>query len=181
MDSAGTLVALVGAAVLLWAALEKIRDPRLITSALHQLGFGALAPLAAVLLIVVELAVGVALVLRPDLRATQVGVVVLAGAFALAGVVALRRELPIPCGCLGSASSGELGVNQLLAFVAWIGGVALISRSDTSALSPSERIDLLAIVVVSIAALRVVTIFDGWRQARGDRVSARETYTWLRR
>lgn len=181
MDSVGSVVALVGASVLLWAALEKARDPKLITSALRQLGFGALAAPAAVLVIVVELAVGAALVLRPDLRATQVGVLVLAGAFALAGLVALRRELPIPCGCFGSAGSGDLGVNQLLAFVAWAGAVALISRSETRALSQSERIDMLAVVVVGIAALRVVTIFGGWRQARGDRVSARETYTWLHR
>ena len=177
----GTTVALVGASILLWAGLEKARDPASTASTLRQLGAPARLANAAVLIIPAELAVALGLVFRPDSAVTLGGVVLLAGAFALAGLLALRRDEPVRCSCFGSGWGGYLGRNQVLGLVPWGGGAAFLHVVDLAAPSPSRGAAMLAGVGLSMAGVRLVPVLGAWREARGDRLSARETYLWLRR
>jgi methylamine utilization protein MauE len=176
-----TTIALMGAAILLWAGLEKARDPGSTVSTLLQLGVPARLARAAGLLIVAELAVGLGLVFRPDSAWTQVGVVVLAGAFAGAGLLALRRGERIRCACFGSGRRGYLGANQIKALVPWVGGAAILRVGDVERPSPSRGAELLAGIALTMAGLRLVPLVGAWREARGDRRSAIETYVWARR
>ena len=177
----GTTVALVGASILLWAGLEKARDPASTASTLRQLGASARLANAAVLIIPAELAVALGLVFRPDSAVTLGGVVLLAGAFALAGLLALRRDEPVRCSCFGSGWGGYLGRNQVLGLVPWVGGAAFLHVVDLAAPSPSRGAAMLAGVGLTMAGVRLVPVLGAWREARGDRLSARETYLWLRR
>jgi Methylamine utilisation protein MauE len=176
-----TTVALVGASILLWAALEKARDPASTASTLRQLGAPASLANAAGLIILAELAVALGLVFRPDSAVTQAGVVLLAGAFALAGLLALRRDEPVRCTCFGSRRSGYLGANQVLALVPWVGGALFLYIADVAPPSPPRGAALLAGVGLAMAGVRLVPVLGAWREARGDRRSAQETYLWLHR
>lgn len=176
-----TTVALVGASILLWAALEKARDPGATVSTVRQLGAPAGLANAAVLIIPAELTVALGLVFRPDSAVTQAGVVLLAGAFAFAGLLALRRDEPVRCSCFGAGRGGHLGANQVLALVPWVGGAAFLHVAHLVAPSPSRGATMLAGVGLVMASLRLVPVLRAWREARGDRRSARETYLWLQR
>ena len=175
-----TLIALVGASILLWAALEKARNPRATASTLRQLSVPA-GLAGAALVIAAELAVGLGLVLRPDSVWTQSAVVALAGAFALAGLIALRRDAAIRCTCFGPGGGGYLGASQVVAFVPWAGGAAVLSVSGVTPPSPSHAAAMLAGVALTMSGLRLVPVLGVWWEARGDRLSARETYVWLHR
>jgi hypothetical protein len=176
-----TTVALVGASILLWAGLEKARDPASTASTLRQLGVPARLTNAAGLIIPAELAVALGLVFRPDSAVTQGGVILLAGAFALAGLLALRRNEPVRCSCFGSGWGGNLGRNQVLGLVPWVGGAAFLHVVDLAPPSPSRGAAMLAGVGLTMAGARLVPVLGAWREARGDRRSARETYLWLQR
>lgn len=177
-----TTVAMVGAALLLWAGLEKARDPGATASTLEQLGVpAAVAAGAAGLVVAAELAVGIALVFRPDALPTQGGVIALAAAFGLAGLLALHRGEQIRCTCFGPGRRGYLGRNQLAALVPWVGMAAFLHVADVAPPSPSEGASILAAVALAMTVLRLVPMFGAWREARGDRRSARETYVWLHR
>lgn len=176
-----TAVALVGASILLVAGLEKARDPASTASTLRQLGLSATLANVGVLIIPAELAVAVGLLFRPDSAVTQGGVVLLAGAFAVAGLLALRREEPVRCTCFGSGRSGTLGTNQLLALVPWVAGAAFLQVADLAPPSPSRGAAMLAGVGLTMAGVRLIPLLGAWREARGDRLSARETYLWLHR
>jgi hypothetical protein len=176
-----TAVALVGASILLVAGLEKARDPASTTSTLRQLGLPAVLANVGMLVIPAELAVALGLVFRPDSGVTQAGVVLLAGAFAVAGLLALRRDEPVRCTCFGSGRSGYLGSSQLLALVPWVGGAAFLHVATLTPPSPSRGAAMLAGAGLTMAAVRLIPLLGAWREARGDRLSARETYLWLHR
>jgi hypothetical protein len=176
-----TVVVAVSASILLWAGLEKARDPGALASTLRHLGLPATVARGAGLVIAAELGVGLAIVFRPDSLLTQGGVVLLAVAFALAGLLALRRDEPIRCTCFGPGSLGYLGVSQIVALVPWVGAAVVLDAADVVRPSPSEGASMLAMVALAITGLRLVTVLDVSREARADRRSARETYAWLRR
>jgi hypothetical protein len=176
-----TTVALLGAFVLLWAGLEKARDPGAPASTLRALGVPPRLAALGVLIIPTELAIGVALVFRPDSAWTQGGVLVLAGAFAVAGLLALRGDQQIRCACFGSGRGGYLGADQVLALMAWIAGVAILNVADAGHPAASQASALLAGVAVTMAAVRLMPVVGAWHEARGDRRSAVETYRWLHR
>src|SRR5215203_5898680 len=93
-------VTLVMASALLWAGLEKAVRLSSVAKTLHQLGMPERgAGVAAPLVVAVELSVAVGLLFRPRSLATLVGVLALAAAFALSGLIALRRNEKIRCGC----------------------------------------------------------------------------------
>jgi hypothetical protein len=112
---------------------------------------------------------------------TQGGVVLLAGAFALAGLLALRRDEPVRCTCFGSGRNGYLGANQVLAFVPWVGGAMFLYVTDVTPPSPPHGAAMLAGVGLAMAGVRLIPVLGAWREARGDRRSAREMYLWLHR
>ena len=181
MEGLATTVALVGAFVLLWAGLEKARDPGAPASTLRALGVPPRLAALGVLVIPTELAIGVALVFRPDSAWTQGGVLVLAGAFAFAGLLALRRDEQIRCACFASGRGGYLGANQVLGLVAWITGVVIVNVANADQPAASQASALLAGVAVTMAGVHLVPVVGAWHEARGDRRSAQETYRWLHR
>jgi hypothetical protein len=181
MDVVATTIASLGAVVLLWAGLEKARDPGSAASMLRELGVPGRLAVLGVLAIPAEIAVAVALVFRPDSLWTQGGVIVLAGAFALAGLLALRRDKPIRCACFGSGRGGYLGADQVVALVPWAAGVATLRLADVGHPTPAEATELLAALALAMAGARLALLLGAWHEARGDRRSARETYVWLHR
>ncbi len=171
------------AAVLLWAGLEKARSPASMAATLRQLGLSEDASLRGVALLAsAEVAAAIGLIFLPGSAVTLVGVVVLAAAFAGAGVVALRRTDPVACSCFGPFGRGRLGWSQIIAFPLW-GAGALLVRDAVGTASPSFAEAALALVSVGLvlAALRAWPLVGAWRQARADRRSAQEMLVWLPR
>jgi hypothetical protein len=181
VGASAAIVALFGASVLLWAGLEKARNPAATVSTLRQLGVPTALANAAGLVVAAEVAVALALVFRPGSGWTHAAVAGLAGAFALAGVVALRKEERIRCTCFGSGTGGYLGTSQIAALVPWLGGVAFLSAADPPDPSAARAASTLAAIALAMALLRLGSLASAWREARADRVTARETYRWARR
>lgn len=174
-----TVVASIAvAAVLLSAALAKLAEPRAIEETIRRLGFGGIARGAALLLIAGETAVGAGLLFRPDAASTQLGLLVLAGAFAAAGIIALARREAIPCSCFGSAAR-PLGRQQLIAFVPLAATAALLRLFVHDAPPLPTGAVLFACVSLAIAARAAASAALELRQSRSDRRSAQESYLWL--
>lgn len=179
MDFLATTVALVMAAVLLWAGLEKARSLTPTASTLHQLGVPeSFAKSGALFLLIAESAVALGLILRPGSAEILTGVVVLAGAFALGGLIALGRDEPILCNCFGAGGSGYLGRSQLVALPFWLAGALLLWLARPAPSSMSEAAVSFAVIGLAIAALRGFTALGGWKEARGDRRSFEERSVW---
>jgi len=175
----GTAVALVMAAVLFFAAVAKVASSAPLVDTLERLGLTPfLARAAAPLVPWAELTVGVAVVFRPDSVAVQMGVVILAGCFAIAGLLAFRLKEPVPCSCFGTGGGGKLGSRQTIAFFLWAAGVVVVRRAH---IAPALDVGAaqFAAVALSIAAARAVAPVRLWIEGRGDRLSAREMYAWL--
>jgi hypothetical protein len=183
MIALGLCVAMVMAAVLLWAGLAKFTNLGGIASTLQALGAPAtwshrasgVVPLSEVLT-----ALGV--LFAPHSRWTLVAVVALGGAFALAGLVAVLRKERIRCDCFGpGATGGYLGLTQILALPAWVGGVSILYYSIRTSLPLATGASLFAAAGLITATLKAVALRKVVREARGDRLSAGEMYLWLPR
>ena len=181
MTAVGLCVAMVMAAVLLCAGLAKFTNLGGIAATLQALGVPAtwshrasgLVPLSEVLT-----AQGV--LFAPHSRWTLVAVVALGGAFALAGLVAALRKERIRCNCFGSSAAGAyLGLTQVLALPAWVGGALILHYGIPSPLPPATGASLLAAAGLAIATLKAVALWKVVLEARGDRLSAEEMYVWL--
>lgn len=182
MQIATTGVALAMACVLLWAGLEKARNLASVASAMAQLGVPAsIAGAAAALLAAAEIAVALGLIFRPGSVATLAGVLGLAGAFAIAGLTAFRRNARIRCGCFGPYGEASLGMTQVAAFPLWLAGAALLWLEGASELPDARPASLLAAAGLIMAALRAVSALKAAQGARGDRRSAQEMLVWLQR
>jgi len=182
MEIVATAVALTLAVVLFWAGLEKVRHLTPFVSTLRQMGIpaGGAQP-AALVLLGAELGVAVGLVLRPASAMTLTAVLSLAGAFAVSGLIALRRKQTVRCGCFGPYGNGYLGMNQIAAFPLWVGAVALLWVQGTPPPSGLRAASALAAVGLTLAALRAVHAVRAAHEARGDRRSADEMLVWLPR
>lgn len=166
------------ATVLFRAALEKVRKPGQLAATIRSLGAPIPVALPAALIVTLaEFIVGVALLFRPENSLAQLGVVGLAAVFALAGILALRREEPIVCSCFGT-EGGYLGVRQLLLFVPWA-GAAMVLRYGAHEVPPEVAAAFLAAIAVGLATVRGNDILKALNEARGDRRSAEEMYEWL--
>ena len=180
MTLLATAARLAMAAVLLRAAAEKARDVRSMAATIRALGAPrATARPGALLLITTEIAVALAVLFRPDATATHAGIVALSALFALAGLVALLRDEPIRCGCFGAGGSAYLGITQLIAFVPWIAGAAILRFGVAAAPPLLESAAWFAATSLMIAAERGASVWKARSEARGDRRSAQETYAWL--
>jgi hypothetical protein len=172
-------VTLIMAGVLLRAAVEKVRDLRPTAATMRALGVpDGLASVAAASVTAAELSVAAAVLFRPDATPTHLGIVALAAAFALAGLLALRRDEPIRCNCFGPGS-GDLGKTQLLALAPWLGGVAVLRLGFAEAPDLSRSALCFAATSLSLVAIRLLAVRKAWLEARGDRRSAQEMYAWL--
>ena len=178
MNVLAIAAALTTAAVLLRAAVGKVRRPGDLTATMTHLGAPRVvaAPAAAVL-ISAELATAAALLFRPDAGLTQLAVVILAAVFAAAGLRAMRISEPVACNCFG-AGGGALGLRQVLLLIPWT-AAALILRFGARAPSAETGAAFFAAIAVGIAALEGMDVIRGMREARDDRRSAEEMYEWL--
>jgi hypothetical protein len=181
MTALGLCVAMVIAAVLLWAGLSKFASLGRFASTLEALGIPAwwshrlsgLVPLAEVL-------TALGLLFAPHWLWTLVAVVALGGAFALAGLVAMLRKQRILCNCFGSsAAGGYLGLTQILALPACIGVVSTLFLGIKTPLPLVARALLFAAAGLAIVSLKAVALRKAANEARDDRLSAEEMYVWL--
>ncbi len=125
-----------------------------------------------------ELAVAAAVLFRPDAAVTHLAIAALAVTFAVAGLLALRRDEPIRCNCFG-AGSGTLGKTQLLALVPWLAGAAVLRAGFTEPPALPIAATWLTAISLALAAMRLVAVRKAWVEARDDRRSAEEMYAWL--
>jgi hypothetical protein len=180
MDVLTGATALGLAAVLLWAGLEKTRSRGSLRTALRQLGMpqGA-GSITASLVAAMEVVVALGLVFVPGAPWTIAGMVFLSTAFALAGLIALRRDEPIHCGCFGPGGWGSLGKPQIAALPLWLGVAALLWMAKPTPPSLSQGFLLLATVALGMATIRGISASRAWKKARDDRESAQEMLLWL--
>jgi hypothetical protein len=181
MSIISTAAALAIASVLLWAGLEKFRNLAATAATLRSLGVprGFARP-AALFMSGAEVVVAAAVLFRPDSALTQGSIVLLAGLFALAGLIAMTLDERVRCSCFGVGGKGYLGVNQLIALFPWLAGAALLRAGFREPPPLPVGAAYFASTSLAIAALRAVSVCSAWREARGDRLSAREMYMWLR-
>jgi len=167
------------AAVLFRAVTEKARDLGPLAETIRALGAPpSIAPLAALAVTSAEILVALALLFRPDATATHAAIVALAALFALAGLLAMRRDEPIRCSCFGSGSA-VLGRAQLIALIPWIGGAAMLRLTFASAPPLSSSAALFAGTSLGVAALAAAAVAKAQRDARADRRTAQEMNEWL--
>jgi Methylamine utilisation protein MauE len=177
----GLAVTVAMAGAFLWAGLEKARSLKSFASLLRQLGIPkSAAPPIAVLVVALELSVAVGLMFRPS-PVTLITVVGLATAFAFSGLIAIRQNRSIRCGCFGPYGASRLGKAQLVAFPLWLGGAALLWFNDWMRSASAHPTWLPAVVALTTAGIRTVSGIRAATAARGDRRSAREMLVWLNR
>jgi hypothetical protein len=175
-----TTAALIMAGVLLWAGLEKTRDLAATATTIREIGLPRFfAAPAALLIAAAEVGVALALLFRPELTATHLGVALLAGLFALAGLIALGLGRQIHCHCFGAGGKGHLGKPQLIALIPWLAGVVLLRFGAQEALPLSIGAAYFAATSLVIACVRGCAVRKLLLEARGDRQSAEEMYRWL--
>jgi hypothetical protein len=181
MTAVATSIALVMAGVLLWAGLDKVRDPDPIVSTIRHLGIlNRRAVWAAALLAITEICVALGLLFNPHSAWTLAGVVTVAGTFAGAGMFALSRDEPIRCSCFGSGGNGQLGSRQIVALVPWLASAAIVRWGIQGSLPlPAGAYRFMA-VSLTIACMRVVPVWKARLEARDDRRSAEEMFAWRR-
>jgi|SRR5271166_1319172 len=177
----GLCVAMVMAAVLLWAGLAKFTNLGGITSTLQALGVPAMwSRRASGLVPSSEVLTALCVLFAPHSRWTLVAVVALGGAFALAGLVAVLRKQRIRCHCFGSsAAGGYLGLMQVVTLPAWVAGVSILYYGFPTTLPLAGGASIFAASGLAIATLKVVALRKVVSEARGDRLSAKEMYAWL--
>jgi hypothetical protein len=173
------VAALTMAGVLLWAGLAKAANLEPMTATALALGLPrGIARPAALAVTAAEIVVAVALLFRPGSSATQIGIVVLAGLFALAGLIALRRDEPIACHCFG-AGGKHLGATQMIAFLPWLAGAGILRTGSGETPPAAAAAARFAALALTLAAIKGVGVWRARRAARGDRRSAQEMYAWL--
>jgi hypothetical protein len=163
----GATVAVAG--VLLWAGLEKLRAHRDFLGTLTALGAAPewLRRTGAVGVPAVEISVAWGLLLWPGNRLPQVGVVMLAAAFAVAGLLGLRAAQPIRCACFG-ISGGSLGRRQLYALPLWIVAAVAVAAAPPDWTAGTGTM-VLAATVLAMAAVRAVAVERARREAAATR------------
>jgi hypothetical protein len=175
-----TAAALAMAAVLLWAGLEKARNPNPTAATLRVLGFPRrLARPAAMVLTAAELTVAIAVLFRPDSALTHISIVLLAGLFALAGLIAMGLNERVHCSCFGPGGKGYLGAAQLIALIPWVAGAGLLQLGTRESPPLPVSAAYFAATSLAIAAARGISVWKARLAARGDRLSALEMYVWL--
>jgi len=181
MTLAALSVAVVTAAFLLWAGLEKLTDLPATASTVSALGVPAkLASRIAGVVPLSEVAVALGVLFVPGSGWSLAAVAALAGAFALAGLVAVLRKRRIRCNCFGSGAAGAyLGPAQILALPAWVGGALILHYGIPETPPLATGALLLAAAGLATATLKAAALWQAVREARGDRVSAQEMYLWL--
>ena len=181
MTVAAMSAAVVMAALLLRAGVEKSADLPATASTIAALGIPAeWADRAAGVVALLEVGTALGVLFAPGSGWTLAGVAALAGAFAVAGLVAVLRKRRIRCNCSGPGAAGAyLGPAQILALPAWAGAALFMYYGVREALPLATGALLLAAAGLAIATLKAAALWQAVREARGDRLSAQEMYLWL--
>ena len=162
--------------VLLWAGIDKLRNPRPLAETLRRLtqaGSDSQMLLIARGLGVTEVATALLVTARPVPWLGEGLTVALAVVFALAGVRALLLKERVDCACFFGVST-SLGRPQLALLPVWVvatAGVWALSPGDANGSGP-----LLAVLLLS-CLLRALVLVREVARAAGDRRAAQE---WLR-
>lgn len=172
--SAAEPVVLCLSGVLSWAGLEKLRSGSEFEATLGGLRIpGVLTPVIRWGLPVTEIVLGSAVATVPSALLPRVGVLVLAAAFAIAGVLGLRATEKISCSCLGGTGDTELGWRQIAALPLWAAAVAAVSVSPPPA-HGDDGPARLAVVAMAMCAVRAANAVKQARAAKADRTSFAE-------
>lgn len=167
------LAQLVLAGTLALSALSKTYLPSRFAMTLRQLGVpSALSTPGAAVVIVAELATGVALVVAPGPGWPRVAVLALASGFAGAGAWALATGRRVACHCFGPGQHTTLGVRQLVVLPGWFALCGLASAKPPT-WTVAQGLGLLAFVVLGAGAVRIGRAWPLWQDLRADRISLR--------
>jgi hypothetical protein len=170
--------ALGTAAVLLRAAIGKVRRPGDLAATIARLGMPrTLSAPAAAAVIAAEFAGAFLLLFRPAGAATQLALLGLAVVFAAAGLRAMRLGERIACNCFGTGSA-TLGSKQVLMLIPWA-AVAAMLRAGATPLSGEAGAASFAVTAAGVAALEVTGVIRALLESRGDRHAVQEMHPWL--
>ncbi|ACU74551.1 hypothetical protein Caci_5693 [Catenulispora acidiphila DSM 44928] len=160
--------------LMLWAGLEKLRSGSEFEATLAGVGVPRVfTPLLRWGLPAAEIAVGTTVALVPSALLPRIGVLILAAAFAIAGVQGLRATEKIACSCLGGTGDAALGWRQIAALPVWAAAVGAVSASHPPA-NGSDGPTRLAAAVLLMCTVRASTALRLARAARVNRVSFAE-------
>lgn len=156
-DTLNTVVRIAAAALLIYAAAQKLAAPRSFRSTLTALRVPR-PVLVSVGVPLTELAAGFCLLSVPRAALTAALVVVLGLSFSAAGALALGRGTKVKCACFGQAEGGDLGLRQIAMLPLW-GGVAALAvwTPDGSPAGPEPAIAVTLALAV-FAALKVLPL-----------------------
>jgi hypothetical protein len=175
-----SVLGMLAGVVFVSAAAKAVRPGRA-TAALGELGFHRrLARVAVAAGIVGEEAVGCGLVVRPHARDAQLAYVGLFAAFALLGLLALRRGRVIDCGCLGTLRRTTLGWPQLVQLAVVVPAVVVVAGSAPD-WSLQTGLGVLLVLQSATGALLLALASLVWWRIRRDRVSLAAARVMARR
>ncbi|MFI1828442.1 MauE/DoxX family redox-associated membrane protein [Streptomyces sp. NPDC020412] len=151
------VVRVVAAALLIYAAGQKLAAPRSFRSTLTALHVPR-PVLVSVGVPMAELAAGFFLLIAPRTAVTVALVAALGLSFAAAGALAMGRGTKVKCACFGQADGGDLGIRQIAVLPLW-GGVAVLAAwtPDRSPSGPELAVGVTLALAV-FAALKVIPL-----------------------
>ncbi|GII21649.1 MauE/DoxX family redox-associated membrane protein [Planosporangium mesophilum] len=162
------------AALLVWAAAEKLRARREFSATLTAIRLPSWLSAAGVYLVpIAELVVAAGLIVVPGQAWPRIGVFVLGLVFAAAGVLALRTGESVRCSCLGVTHDGRLGARQILLLPAWIVAAGWLQQWPGQ-WEWRTGLQYLAALVVAVAAVRGVQVARLAQAAAGYRAATTE-------
>lgn len=163
-------------AVFLWAAASKVLAVNQLRDTLEQLGVDtALARAGAPLVVAAEFAAGAGLIVVPGSWTPRGLVVVLASAFALAGLFAVRTGRRVNCHCFGGTANRLLGWRQVWQWPLWV-GLAAIAHWRPADWAWRDGVAILAFVLVALTLMRLPGQLRLMRRLQGDRIALTPTY-----
>jgi hypothetical protein len=127
----------------------------------------------AVGVITTEFVAAVGLAISPAALWPRTLIVVLAVAFALAGLKALVARERIDCNCLGNVREGLLGWRQIVLLPCWLLLAAMAQLRPPTWDTGQGLLGLAAFVLV-LAYWQLLGLVPGWRTLRGDRIALDE-------
>jgi hypothetical protein len=171
MNELGDLVAGVSAAVIMYAALVKIANPGSIAATIDALWPFHVRPPAMVagrVLGAAELSAAFLIAVGPRPMGALL-LWVLGFLFAVAGLVAIRRGVDMPCNCLGPLSKTKrLGASQLRALPMWLSAGFVLYVTEP-AISPTAA---AALVVVAVSTTVMIQLIGALLDLRSTRILA---------
>ena len=167
-------------AILLWAGLEKLRNPTPLVFTITSLGVTKyFASFFAGLLILSEFTLALFILFFSNSTTTHIGIITLAGIFAFAGLVTIISGKTIKCNCFGVGGTKYLGKAQIFAFPFWVISAGILHFGETRGVSLNSSALLFAIVSLLITGIRGIEVLRLQILSRKDRLSAQEMYLWL--